>query len=340
VRITADSDSHIHHDVGCSIQSGEKSSIVLTSVDFDGNRAPTKPQMCTGALDLLKSRITMVNSQFGNNHCTCIYTLSSKIHLKGELEFVGNKALAGGAIHLDCSSDSPLSLVCFDERTKIYMANNTALKNGGAIVATEDCLGNSSLWFSWQGSLPKVILENNTAQEKGDSIYVQSLEIKIPGILPSTFWSIFTIRGVNHPIEIATPSFKVCLFSESSAGLIPEWMEEDECPQKGSVSVYRGQSFNITVAGVGQYNYPIPSVLQTTIESGSGLATLGIRQSTQELSCRCTNVTYSITGFEDEVQLYLSIIIQSILVLQSDLKSFIPPAVIEVTLLHCPCTWI
>jgi len=54
VRITADSDSHIHHDVGCSIQSGEKSSIVLTSVDFDGNRAPTKPQMCTGALDLLK----------------------------------------------------------------------------------------------------------------------------------------------------------------------------------------------------------------------------------------------------------------------------------------------
>jgi len=82
-------------------------------------------------------------------------------------------------------------------------------------------------------------------------------------------------------------------------------MEEDECPQKGSVFVYIGQSFNITVAGVGRYNYPIPSVLRTTIKSESGSARLGIGQSTQELSYRCTNVTFSITSLEDEVRLYL-----------------------------------
>ena len=328
MRITADSSSEDY--IGCSVQSGR---IVLANVVFDSNRAPSKSQMCTGTLHLLNVRITIVNSQFGNNHCSGLYTFNSKVNLKGKLEFVGNKALTGGAIHLDCTSESPPSLVCFDAKTKIFMANNTALENGGAIAAREDCLGNSSLWFSWQRNLPRVVLENNTATAKGDSIYVQSLNIKTK-IPPSTFWAIFAIHGVNHPLEIAEPSYKACLCSESNAGLIPEWMEEDECPQKTSVSVYRGQSFNITVAGVGQYNYPIPSVLQTTIESESGSARLGIRQSTQELSYRCTNVTYSITGLEDEVRLHLSL--ASTLISKTSLVSYIPPAVINVTLLDCP----
>ena len=155
---------------------------------------------------MLNVKITIVNSQFGNNLCSSLYTFSSKVHLKGELEFVSNKALTGGGIHLDCSSDSPPSSVCFDAMTKIYMTNNIALENGGAIAARENCRGNSRslyMWFSWKGDLPKVILENNTARTKGDSIYVQSLAINKTGILPSNFWRVFTIRGVNHPLEIA-----------------------------------------------------------------------------------------------------------------------------------------
>ena len=54
---------------------------------------------------------------------------------------------------------------------------------------------------SWQGSLPKIILENNTARVKGDSIYVTAVDIHTE-VRPSTFWSIFTIHSVNHPLEI------------------------------------------------------------------------------------------------------------------------------------------
>ena len=63
------------------------------------------------------------------------------------MQFVGNKVLRCGAIHLHCSSDSENTLVCFDDMTRIYMTNNTALENGGTIAARENCRGNSSLWF-------------------------------------------------------------------------------------------------------------------------------------------------------------------------------------------------
>jgi len=142
--------------------------------------------------------------------------------------------VVGGAIHLDCSSDYEKSLVCFDERTKIYMANNTALKNGGAIVARENCLVTPACGFNGREACQKIILENNTARVKGYSIYVTAVDIQT-WVLPSTFWSIFTIHSVNHPLEIAAPSYKICLCSELNAGLLPEWMEEDNCPQKDSV---------------------------------------------------------------------------------------------------------
>ena len=124
-------------------------------------------------------------------------------------------------------------------------------------------------------NLPKVILENNTATVKGNSIYVRNVYncfLQFTKLRPSTFWSIFTIHGVN---QIAEHAYKVCFCLDSHAGSLPKWMKEDTCPILNAVTVYRGKSFNVTVAGVGQYNYPIPTVLQTTIESESGSASLG-----------------------------------------------------------------
>ena len=141
---------------------------------------------------------------------------------------------------------------------------------------------------------------------------------------------------MNHPLEIATHSYKVCLCLGSTAGSLPEWMEEDECPQNGHVAVYRGQSFNMTVAGVGQYNYPFPSLLRTTVNSASGSARLGTRQSAQELSSRCTDVTYSITCTESEVKLYLLIFTENLMKSENARMLLNLPAVINATLLSCP----
>ena len=285
------------------------------------------------------NQITLNNIQFTNNLCSSIYALSSKIACRGHLEFHNNEADRGGAFNLDCTSDP--SLIYLYPESKLYMSNNSA-EYGGAIAAREDCdvLDMHMCFFqpTWSESLPgwnlpKVILENNTATVKGNSIYVRNVYncfLQFTKLHPSTFWSIFTIHGVN---QIAEHAYKVCFCLDSHAGSLPKWMKRDTCPIFNAVTVYRGKSFNVTVAGVGQYNYPIPTVLQTSIESESGSARLGIRQHAQQLSYSCTNVTYSITSIEDEVILFLSV--ENSIPFYNVMVA-VYPAKLKVTLIPCP----
>ena len=302
--------------IGYCKPSGLQTLTVFRNVVFSNNRAQHQRTLTfsvevilfAAVLHLFNvNQITLNNIQFKNNLCGSIYALSSKIACRGHLEFHNNKAYRGGAFNLDCTSDP--SLIYLYPESKLYMSNNSA-EYGGAIAAREDC-GASDMHMcffqpTWSGSLPgwklpKVILENNTATMKGNSIYVRNVYICVQQFTmlhPSTFWSIFTIHGVN---QIAEHAYQVCVCLDSYAGSLPKWMKGDTCPISNAVTVYRGKSFNATVAGVSQYNYPIPTVLQTSIESGSGSARLGIRQHAQQLSYSCTNVTYSITSIEDEV---------------------------------------
>ena len=328
----------------CSRPSGLE---MLTDVVFNDNRAYTNEHGCTGILHFHNvNHAILEDIQFSNNHCGSVYAFNSNMYCRGQLEFVNNRASSGGAFDLDCSNTSNSSLIYLHPASRLYMANNSALQYGGAIAAREDCGDSVPCFFQFEEErsqqkwkFPNIILENNTAKLSGDSVYVKSADvctIKDKILQPSSFWSTFKINGVNHPLEIATPSYKVCLCLGSTAGSLPEWMEEDECPQNGHVAVYRGQSFNITVAGVGQYNYPIPSLLRTTVNSVTGSARLGTRQSAQELSSRCTDVTYSITCTESEVKLYLSIIIEYQVKSENAPMLLNLPAVINATLLSCP----
>ena len=343
VRIDNCYQSPFQSRVDCFMPSGLEARVVFRNVVFR-NSGPRRGTFCSGALYLHNVHgISLKDIQFMNNNCSSIYAINSQIACKGKLQFHGNKAFSGGAFDLNCISDT--SLVYLYPKSKLYISNNSA-KYGGAIAAREDC-GDSHFCFfqpplsgSWpEGKLPQVILKNNTASIKGNSIYVQGgdtcevlQDYVYVDLHPSVFWSIFTIHGMN---QIAATSYKVCFCLDSCTGSLPEWMKEDECPTVYNITVYRGKSFNTTVAGVGQYNYPITSVLQTSLESESGSARLGIRQHAQKLSYSCTNVTYSITSIEDEVKLFLSVE-NSILSLGSALLSSTPTTILKVTLLPCP----
>ena len=342
VRIDNCYQSPFQSRVDCFMPSGLEAMIVFRNVVFrnSGVRLGT---LCSGALYLRNMHdVSLKDIQFINNNCSSVYAVNSQIACKGKLQFHSNKAFNGGAFDLNCVSDT--SLVYLYPKSKLYISNNSA-EYGGAIAARQDC-GDSQLCFfqptlseNWpKGKLPQVILKNNTASIKGNSIYVKGgepcevLQENVYGDLhPSIFWSIFTIHGMN---QIAATSYKVCFCLDSCAGSLPEWMKEDECPTVYNITVYRGKSFNTTVVGVGQYNYPITSVLQTSLESESGSARLGIRQHAQELSYSCTNVTYSIASIEDEVKLFLSVE-NSVLSLGSALLSS-TPTILKVTLLPCP----
>ena len=337
--------SHNHHE-HCSEQSVTWK-YTFRHVVFRGNRAQSKEHLCTGILHLYNvHHVILEDLQFSNNHCSSVYAFNSYIYCRRQLEFINNRASSGGAFHLDCSNTPDSSFIYLHPESRLYMANNSVLQNGGAIAAREGCGDSVPCFFQFvqerhlqEWNFPNFILENNTARSIGNSIYVKTADICVIEdkiLQPSVFWSIFKINGVIHPFEIATPSYKACLCLGATAGSLPKWMEEDRCPQNGHVAVYRGQSFNVTVAGVGQYNYPIPSMLRTTASSVSGTARLGTRQSAQELSYRCTDVTYSITSTESEVKLSLSIIIENAVISENAQMLLIPPAVINVTLLACP----
>ena len=320
----------------------------LRNLIFIDNRAYNDEHLCTGILQMHNVKHVILDDiQFYNNHGSGVHAFGSNVYCRGQLEFVNNRASSGGAFDLDCSNISNSSLIYLHPASRIYIANNSALQYGGAIAAREGCGDSVPCFFQFEEGrsqqnwkFPNIILENNTAGSSGDSIHVKTVDICVINntiLTPSTFWSIFKINGVSHPLEIATPSYKACLCLGSAAGSLPKWMEEDdECPHNGYAAVYRGQSFNITVAGVGQYNYPVPSLLRTTVNSVSGTARLGTRQSAQELSYRCTDVTYSITCTESEVKLYLSIFIENLVKSESARMLLTPPAVINVTLLPCP----
>ena len=343
VRIDNCYQSQFQSRADCFIPSGLEAMIVVKNVAFSNSEA-RYGSLCSGALYLRNVHdISLKDVQFVNNNCSSVYAVDSQIACKGKLEFLGNKASSGGAFDLNCIADT--SLIYLYPESKLHISNNSA-GYGGAIAAKEDC-GDTQLCFfqptlseSWpKEKLPQVILKNNTASIKGNSIYVkggdtcQVLQDSVYGELhPSSFWSIFTIHGMN---EIAATSYKACFCSNSRAGSLPEWMKEDECPTVYNITVYRGKSFNTTVVGVGQYNYPITSVLRTSLESESGSARLGIRQHAQQLSYSCTNVTYSITSIEDEVKLILSVE-NPILSLGSALSSSTSTTILKVTLLPCP----
>ena len=246
---------------------------VFRNVVFSNNRGRDQRSLSiftkyVAVLHLLSvNQITLNNIQFKNNLCGSIYALSSKITCKEHLEFHNNEAYEGGAFNLDCNSNQDPSLIYLYPESKLYMSNNSA-KYGGAIAAREDCSGSEMpvCFFqpTWLGSLPewklpKVILENNTATIEGNSIYVRNVYIcllQFTRLRQSTFWSIFTVYGVN---QIAEHAYKVCFCLDSYAGSLPKWMMEDICPNYSAVTVYRGKNFNATVAGIGQFNYPIPS---------------------------------------------------------------------------------
>ena len=338
--------SHNHEHAYCSKQSSLWT-YAFRDVVFKDNRAQNDEHLCTGVLHVYNAyHVILEDIQFSNNHGSSVHAFDSNIYCRGQLEFVNNRASSGGAFNLDCSNTSDSSLIYLHPASRLYMANNSVLQNGGAISAREGCGDSVPCFFqleqgrslhNWK--FPNVILENNTARLRSDSIYVRTADVcvmKNRTIQPSTFWSIFKLNGVIRPFEIATPSYKACLCLGSAAGSQPTWMKEDDCPQNGHVAVYRGQSFNVTVAGVGQYNYPIPSLLRTTVNSASGSARLGTRQSAQELSYRCTDVTYSITCTESEVKLHLSIFIENPVKSENARMLLTPPAVINVTLLTCP----
>ena len=298
------------------------------------------------------------SSSIVDNNGTAIYITGSLLYISGTVNVTGNHGHSGGGLHCDCQS-----YIHLKHPSQLYMANNTASYHGGAIfvkdcssVGSVDCfiqiegLFKSSNKYSYK--VPdnvSVILENNTAEVAGDSIYGGLLEtcylqytdetspIDIPVDLYNTnslvtfllitnltIIQIFKINNGTHSMsEVTSDPFKICFCDERFN------MNKLECVTKAHVEVYRGQAFHIPAVGVGQFNNSSPSIVRTVIPSDH-TGELGERQNVQELGRVCGFLSYIVRSSENTTQLHIAIE-------SSDSNTnFRHPAIISVSFLQCP----
>ena len=298
------------------------------------------------------------SSNIIDNNGTAIYISRSTLYISGAVNVTGIHGHSGGGLYSDCQS-----FIHIKHPSQLYLANNTASYHGGAIFVKDcssarpvDCfIQIEGLYKSSNNSYKvpdnvSVILENNTAEVAGDSIYGGSLEtcyleynskdspknIDIfNGIISTVFatslfqtnftiFEIFKINKGTHSIsEVTSDPNKIC-FCDKIFG-----MDKSECVIEAHVEVYRGQAFHIPAVGVGQFNNTSPSIVRTIIPSDH-TGELGERQNVQELGRVCGFLSYIVRSSENTTQLQIS-------VESTDSNiNLRHPAVISVAFLECP----
>ena len=297
------------------------------------------------------------SSNIVDNNGTAIYISKSKLYISGTVNVIGNHGHSGGGLYSDCNTQSYIYL---KQPSQLYMANNTALYHGGAIFV-KDCNSIDSIdcFIQIEGLMKitniyivpdnvSVILENNTAEVAGNSIYGGSLEIcyleylqndfldfmihnniiDLGGNLAShafRFVEIFQIfnEAAHSKSEITSDPVRICFCDDEFS------MNKLECVTKAHVEVYRGQAFHIPAVGVGQFNNTSPAIVRTIIPSDH-TGELGEGQNVQELGLACGFLSYIVRSSKNTTQLHISIESTS-----SNINLW-HPALISVTFLNCP----
>ena len=273
-------------------------------IDFIFTRTGCDDLSTFGSASVLLSNSTLM----GNNGST-VYATASKVIVSGAVKVFDNHGVSGGGFYFDCNSQSYIYLT---PHSQLYMANNTASLHGGAMAAKdcnpidekcfiqifdkdEECLQ----WFnklnvnkSQECNDTMIIMENNSAEFAGDSVYGGSLEtcyILLSGehIYFNMLHSrIFEIHNKLSLSEIASDPFQVCFCSQNFN------MNPPQCVDKIQTEVYYGQTLHIPAVATGQFNNTSPALIRTRIITDINQIFLGERQKFQELGRDCVSLLY------------------------------------------------
>lgn len=301
----------------------------------------------TGVIHLEVIReFVLTNCSFTENEQSGLYLNMSAVSIQGYVSFINNTATIGAAMFLDCTLGvSRNTLVLLQDKALLYIANNRALEYGGGIAIKEGCntilLRHTKLkrcFFDVQhlkshsdtNFLQAVIMKNNTAEIAGDTIYGGDLEVcnlrKDSQLRVQQFWALFNIDNRNSSSAIASQALKVCICTSDFA-------YGYNCPSTLHIDVYPGQPFDVTAIGVGQYNYGSPSVIRAEVNVPPGnTASLGERQTSQDVRTECENLTYSIHTRAMKAEISLRIEAP----LTSFSTPFAEPAIVNAVIQECP----
>ena len=294
------------------------------------------------------------NSIVVDNNGSAVYISRSELVIIGVVNITGNHGVSGGGLYFDCNA-----FMYLRPNSQLHIANNTASFHGGAI-AVQDCSTRGlrecfiQLWpqfknsnynnCSWFGNLSieekincsnvEIIMENNTAQLAGNSIYGGSLEtcyvllerrrdgeqVKFDIIQNS----IFEIRNTYSLSEVASNPCKVCFCDKNFN------MNKLKCLTTTQAEVYPGQTLKVPAVGVGQFNNTSPALVRTKIAFSTYEIILEDGQTVQGLGQDCGLLIYHFKISEkhnNSIQLHLSV---------DTANQENSLAIVHLTILNCP----
>ena len=251
--------------------------------------------------------VTFSNCKFSDHQMTPIVALNSKIYFSGSLTFINNTGLNGGAIALYASFLLP------KPHTRMYFYNNHAYATGGALYVKQ--LEVPRGFFDAKCFLQPVIYNysintdivayfvNNTADVAGDVLYGGYQSECNVNVDYENKLSVFQHVNLNYTMQtglsiIASDPIGVCICDSGRPNCNRTLLDR---------KVFPGDSFNISVAVVGQGDGIVPGIVRAVFTAANGSQQLeSLQYSQSTIEDICTNLTYTIFSRQEKELLHLT----------------------------------
>ena len=195
----------------------------------------------------------LINCSFVGNTLTALYVAKSNIFVHGKLNFTGNSAYEGAAMYFGEGSS-----ISVDDDTEISFMQNHADHTGGGIkvdkhyISPSYEIGADTYCFLRKvGSNVRFTFNGNRAQDGGDAIYGGQMD-QTKTESDNETSCVDTLMSISHFIN-SSPNNLSLISSDPSRVCICEDNRPQCLEYTRNVSVYPGQTFNISAYVVGQY---------------------------------------------------------------------------------------
>ena len=229
-----------------------------------------------GVIWLDKSKILLDNINITDNKCRGLYISDSRVIINQMVTISNSHAIgrSGGGVYmfLSCKVYNPYLQLVFNQDSHLDIKDNRADKKGGGICIESRCILYDTIikftdclhYIISNITQPVIILANNTAEDAGNSIFIKENSFICPY---KTFWKIFKIAERNSSTAISSPPQKACICSSDYS------TKELDCKTTVNVTIFRGQTLNVSIMCVGLLGYPSSCNFQAeTLTSGAEIA--------------------------------------------------------------------
>ena len=286
--------------------------------------------------------LILSNSTITGNALRGIYANNSAVGIRYIVHITNNTASGnsayGGGIYLNDFPRTSVhiwSQIVVAKDSQLYLDANKATGYGGAIAVSYSGNAEKPCFFSYQHSpeasnlRPAVVVKANTAGIVGSGLFggaLESCHIRNSNtkLTKEYFKSFFSIDG-NY--SIASVPYKVCVCPQNLTH------DVNTCETEYTLSIFPGKIFHIPLIGVGQWNYPAPSVVRARIRSD--IALIEDELATQDIGLTCRNVPYQFFSPLQDVMLNMSLVVETAYLRDSFLPTLITTQV-KVNILKCP----